>query len=132
MAKKSNRKRLQKRLDNLCRDIIRLIYNNRCCRCGKYVEGSDSHPCHVVAKGNGSNWRRFDLLNIFLGCMHCHQWWHLNPIESGKWFAEKWPQRDRYLEKYKGGKPAEIKTSEMEELLVQYKQKYEELCREIK
>lgn len=131
MRRKSKRKKLCKKLDDLCRQLVRLIYENRCCRCSQHIEGQNSHPCHIIAKGNGASWRRFDLLNLFLGCFKCHRWWHDNPIESGKWFAGKWPERHKYLiEKYGGGKPCEISTEEMEKLVVDYKQKYEELCNE--
>ena len=115
------------RLDELCRKIIRLRDDNKCQICHKAIEGSNSQPCHVVAKGAGASWRRFDLTNIFLGCMYDHRWWHNNPTESGKWFAEKWPHREEYLEKYRYGKPAQIKDAEMEQLIAEYKQKYEDL-----
>ena len=124
---KSKRKRLTDRLDDLCREIIRERDNNQCQRCGKLIKGSDSHPCHVVAKGNGASLRRFDLLNIFLGCMSCHRWWHDNPTESGKWFAEKYPHRDAYLEIYRYGRPAKIKTAEMEKAIVLLEEKLEDL-----
>ena len=120
---KSERKRLTDRLDELCREIIRLRDDNKCQKCGKEVKGSDSQPSHVVAKGKGASLRRFDLLNIKLLCFHHHRWWHLNPTESGKWFAEKWPAREAYLEIYRYGKPASINMSEMRDMVVQYKQK---------
>ena len=127
MAKKSKRAKLLKRLDDLCRDITRLICKDLCQKCGKYVTGSNAHTCHVVAKGNGASKRRFDLLNLFLGCMYCHRWWHNHPTESGKWFAKKWPHREKYLEKYRYGKPAPITDTEMEEKIVEYKQKKRDL-----
>ena len=124
---KSKRKRLTDRLDEICRKVIRERDNNQCQRCGKTIEGSNSQPCHVVAKGNGASLRRFDLLNIFLGCMHCHQWWHNNPTESGKWFANKFPAREGYLEIYRYGKPARISVAEMESLYEILKQKLADL-----
>ena len=124
---KSKRKRLTDRLDELVRLIIRKRDGNRCQRCGKHVQGSDSHPSHVVPKGNGASKRRWDLLNIKLLCTHCHQWWHLNPTESGCWFAEAFPARHDYLDKYRGGKPAPISTGEMEQLAEDYKEKLKEV-----
>ena len=124
---KSERKRLTDRLDEVCRKVIRERDNNQCQRCGKIIEGSNSHPCHVVAKGNGASLRRWDLLNIFLGCISCHRWWHDNPTESGKWFAEKFSAREAYLEIYRYGKPARITTSEMETLHEVLKQKLKDL-----
>lgn len=34
-----------------------------------------------------------DIENIKALCFKCHEWWHLNPCESGKWFAGKFPDR---------------------------------------
>ncbi len=131
MKKKSERVRLTKRLDDLCREIIRARDNNVCQRCNKYVVGSNSQPSHVIAKGRGASIRRFDLLNIYLSCNPCHRWWHLNPTESGKWFAEKWPHRDSYLNTYRGGNPTPISTPDMRDLVITLKEKFAELqnCR---
>ncbi len=120
---KSERKRLTDRLDGLCRESIRARDKNLCQKCGKVIYGHDSHPSHVIAKGSGASWRRFDLLNIKLMCFYHHRWWHLNPTESGKWFAEKFPQREAYLEKYRYGKNAKISTIEMKQLQEEYKEK---------
>lgn len=129
---KSKRRRMTDRLDELCRKIVRLRDDNKCQRCSKTVDGSDSQPSHIVPKGNGASKRRFDLINIVLKCMYCHiHWWHKNPTEAGKWFAEKWPNRERYLEKYRYGKPAPIKDAEMEQLIIDYKQKLKELSDEV-
>jgi 5-methylcytosine-specific restriction endonuclease McrA len=114
---RSLRKRLTKRLDDTIRNIIRTKYGNRCCKCREKISGHNSHPAHIVAKGNGASWRRFDIENIILLCFKCHRWWHDNPTESGKWFANKYPEKENYLEKYRYGKTAEISTEEMETLL---------------
>lgn len=128
--KKSERARLTKQLDDLCREIIRLRDENRCQRCNKKIKGSNSHPCHVVPKGKGASKRRFDLLNIFLGCMNCHRWWHNNILDANDWFKERFPARYAYLEIYRGGKAAKITTVEMREAVVNYKQKLKELRNE--
>ena len=127
---KSKRAKLTKQLDDLCRDIMRLIYDDTCAIHGHKVYGSNSHTCHVIPKGNGASWRRFDLQNLFLACMKGHDWWHRNPTESAAWFKLKWPWRDEYLEKYRNGRPAKISTPEMVELVEKYKIKLEELKRE--
>lgn len=125
---KSKRAKLTKQLDDLCREIVRIIYDDTCQKCGKKVYGSDSHTCHVVPKGNGASWRRFDLNNLFVACRRCHRgWWHHHILDAAEWFKLKWPWRDEYLEKYRHGKPATIKTPEMEELIKKYKIKLEEL-----
>lgn len=123
----SERKRLTKRLDDLCRAIIRIRDKNLCQKCGKYVEGHDSHPSHVVAKGKGASQRRFDLLNIKILCFRHHRWWHDNPTESAPWFERTYPARDTYLEIYRNGKPAKITTPQMRDLIVTLKQKHKEL-----
>lgn len=124
---KSKRKRLTDRLDEVCLKVLRLRDDNRCQKCGKPIKGVNSHPCHVVAKGYGASLRRWDLLNIFLGCIYCHRWWHDNPTESGKWFAGRFPARESYLEIYRYGKPAKISTPDMETLYEVLKRKLEEL-----
>jgi len=131
MAKqKSARKLLTKQLDKLCLEIVRLRDDNRCQHCYKYITGSNSQPSHIVAKGNGASWRRFDLLNIVLKCNPCHRWWHLNPTESGKWFCATFPARYEYLDKYRNGQPAKISTPEMRELAEQYREKLDDLKKE--
>ena len=134
---KDERKRLLKALDDVCREIVRLRDGNQCqiahhCR-GGIIKGSNSQPCHVIAKGKGASRRRFDLLNIFLGCNPCHRWWHNSPIESSGWFWGKWPHRGDYLVKeYSGGVAAKITTPEMRKLLIEHKEKLAELEAEFK
>ena len=135
MAKKkkknSKRVRATTRLDELCKLITRLRDDDTCQRCDKKVYGHNSHTSHVVFKGNGASWRRFDLLNLKLLCHYDHRnWWHAQPTESGKWFKKKFPARDEYLEKYRYGKPAKISDAEMEELEIEYKLKLKELQNE--
>ena len=133
MAKRrSERARLTDKLDGLCREIVRITFNRRCCRCGKHIQGCDSHPSHIVAKGNGASLRRWDLLNIKLLCFHCHRWWHDNPTESGPWFAEKYPAREAYLGIYRNGKPAKITTPDMRDLAVVLRNKLADLIKETK
>lgn len=124
---RSERKRLTDRLDKVCREVIRLRDYNSCQICHKSIRGSNSQPCHVIAKGGGASLRRWDLLNIFLGCMHCHQWWHNNPLDSAEWFRKRFPARESYLEIYRYGKPAKISTPEMKILYGVLKQKLEDL-----
>ena len=125
---KSERAKLTRKLDGLIREIVRLRDEDTCQRCNKYVEGSDSHPHHIVPKMKGASLRRFDLLNIILLCMRCHkQWWHLNILDANEWFEEKYQARYDYLWIYRGGKPAKISTPEMIELVVTLKRKIEEL-----
>jgi 5-methylcytosine-specific restriction endonuclease McrA len=115
---KSLRKRLTKRLDKALLEFVRKRDKNSCCKCGKPIKGSNSQPSHIVPKGNGASLRRFDPENILLMCTYCHlHWWHKDPLAAAKWFRKKYTERDKYLEKYRYGKTAEISTEEMETLL---------------
>ena len=125
---KTKRKKLTEKLDELCKWIVRARDENLCQKCGKWVEGTDAHTSHVVDKGNGASGRRFDLLNLKLLCKSHHlYWWHREITEASEWFKGKWPVRDKYLDKYRGGKLAKITDIEMVELVEVYKQKLKEL-----
>lgn len=126
---KSKRARMTDCLDELCRDIVRLIHKNRCYKCGLYIQGTNSHPHHIIAKGGGASRRRFDLLNLVLLCFHDHRWWHDNPTESVPWWetTHMYQARNSYLGKYRGGKLAKITNAEMESLIDEYKEKRAEL-----
>jgi len=131
--KKKSRKSMLTTLDEQCKQLVRLINSSRCQMCGKYVEGSDAHTSHIVPKGNGCSWRRFDLLNLQLMCHHCHmERFHHSPTDGGVWVKEKYPYVYDYLDKYRGGKPTPIKDSEMEGLIGDYKQKLNQLRKEMK
>jgi len=99
MAKRSKRKKLIDALDGLCRQIVRQSTNGRCQKCGKYVTGSNSHPAHIIPKGKGASFLRFDLRNILHLCFHCHRWWHNNPIDSAMFLKDKFYDRWVYLHK---------------------------------
>ena len=125
--KKSPRKVLENKLDEVVKQIIR-IRDGVCQHCGKTCIKSDAHTCHVVPKGKGASWRRFDLLNVFLGCSYCHtEWWHKNILDANDWFKEKFPARYDYLSKYRGGKAAKITDTQMELLYGLYVVKLTEL-----
>jgi len=130
--KRTDRAKMQDKLDVLCRDIVRLIHKDSCYKCHKYVRGQDSHPHHIVAKGNGSSQRRFDLLNLMLLCFKCHRLWHDSSTEVIPWYetTKIYETRDLYLDKYRWGKPATITNTEMQALIVEYTEKQKELKQE--
>ena len=131
--RRSERARLTNKLDGLCLEIVRHLAKNCCEKCHKYVTGSDSHPSHVIPKGNGASWRRFDLRNIQHLCRACHlYWWHKNTVEADEWFKAGWPHLDKYLDIYKGGKPAKITTPDMRDLAVVLRNKLADLIKETK
>jgi hypothetical protein len=41
-------------------------------------------------------------MNMKVLCYHCHlNWWHKNPLESGEWFKDKFPERAKFIEEHK-------------------------------
>jgi len=52
---------------------------------------------HVIGRGNQT--LRYDIINGMCLCARCHLWWHHEPVESGIWFKEKFPERYEYLMK---------------------------------
>lgn len=98
--KKQKVSTVKNRIWELCKKIVRKRDKNRCQRCGKHVEGSQSETSHVVPKSHG-NILRYDIQNLKVMCFTCHRWWHANPTESGLWFKERWPDRYTYLESKK-------------------------------
>lgn len=98
MAKRRVKTKLAKlkdKADNLVRQVVRLRDEHICQKSGKYVEGSNAHTAHVIAKSQSQN-LRWDLLNVCLLSFHEHQVFH---IRGGMddWFKEKWPHRWDYL-----------------------------------
>ena len=94
--KKTYRQKATKRLDGLLREIVRIRDENRCQWCGKSVKGSNSQPSHVIPKARCLH-LRWDLLNVKLLCMSCHQKWHLNPVAGAEWFKSAYPARYEYV-----------------------------------
>ena len=95
---KTEKKRLVKDIEALCRKIIYIRDKGKCQKCGKPVSGKNAHTSHVIPKSHG-NYLRFDITNLKLLCFHCHiNWWHKNPLESAEWFKSKFPERWEYLQ----------------------------------
>lgn len=88
-----------KKLDKLVKEYVRSRDKNTCQHCGKHVSGSNAHVSHVIPRSRG-NYLKWDDKNIKLLCFHCHiHWWHKNPVESGMWFMQKFPERWEYLQR---------------------------------
>lgn len=98
--KKTWRQRLTKTNDDLLRLVVRARDENRCQWCNKYVEGSDSHPHHIIHKG-GSLYLRWDLLNVVILCKKCHSKYHHRETDGLPWFQRTFPARWAYLEPLK-------------------------------
>ena len=68
-----------------------------CQRCEKsQCTGEDEHMSHVYRAGR-CGYLKYDLQNVKTMCGACHRWWHDYEIESGCWFAAKFPERLAYL-----------------------------------
>jgi len=122
--KKSKRRKLTDKLDELCKDIIRERDDWTCQCCGKKVAGKNAQASHVKPKSLGLRFR-WDLLNMKLLCGKCHLSWHGDPTGSD-WFTKKWPHRMEYIESIPRG-PVIWKNDKLEEMIAEYKQKLKEL-----
>lgn len=121
---KTPRKKLIDDLDKLSKKLVYIRDNYTCQRCGKN-DGRDYQASHVIPVSAGMK-LRWDLQNMKVLCHHCHlNWWHKNPLESAKWFEERFPERAAYLEEQKG--LYKFSLSELEELKELYKAKIEGL-----
>jgi 5-methylcytosine-specific restriction endonuclease McrA len=99
---KSSRQKLVAKLDKLSKDVVRKRDGNTCQHCRKWVEGGNRHVSHVIPVSAG-NKLRWEPLNMKIMCYHCPiNWWHKNPMESAKWFADTYPDRWAYLQEQRG------------------------------
>lgn len=70
---KSEIKKLQDKLWNLCKQIIRLQYPNVCYTCNRVnLEGSNLHTGHMWAKASLSAHLKYDLRVLRPQCYHCN------------------------------------------------------------
>ena len=119
---KSPRKKLKDKLEKIVKEIVRLRDNRTCQYCGKEnLEGANCHVSHVIPRSQ-SLLLQYDLINLkVLDFRHHLQWWHLNPVEAGIWFKDKFPERWAYLEEKIMLPKRSIKDYELEEKLVELK-----------
>lgn len=118
-----SRKAIINRLDSLVRKIVRLRDDSQCQWCGKLVSGYDAQTSHVNSRQFYAT--RWALPNVKLLCGRCHAKWHDKPVEALRWFNEKFPERQNWIEHYK----YEMKTwrdSDLLELEAELKTKLKE------
>jgi len=90
---KTPRRKLKDKLERLVKDYVKQRDNNTCQYCGKRVTGSDCHASHVIPVSRDGR-LAYEPDNLKVLCMNHHlQGWHLHPIEFGKWFTDKFPER---------------------------------------
>ncbi len=129
MIKKRKVKTPLQKLHDKCwamaRKVIYLRDRGQCQRCYKPVKGANAHTSHVLPKSTHGA-IKYDLLNLKLLCYHHHiNWWHKNPIESGKWFKETFPDRMAYIEKMP--RLRSYRVSDLQEILEVLQIEYENL-----
>lgn len=119
--------KLKKKLWELCKQLTRLTYGNRCYTCGKDgLEGANWHTGHFITKSICSTELAYDLKNLRPQCYHCNinlsgNWpafeAHLF-LDHGQEYIDELKERNR---KTKGGSYGSYwvtqKISEYEELL---------------
>ncbi len=125
MKKKSLRRKVCDELDRLSSQYTKLIDDHTCVRCGKRaVNSSNIHVSHVIPKSRGHSYR-WNPLNLKCLCFHCHiNWWHKDPLEAGKWYAERYPGRWEALQQIPNKK---MSVMDLEELRDWYIRAIEEL-----
>ncbi len=103
MAKRS-KKAWKEWLDFLAKIIVKTRDDFQCQivhspACAGTMEPLDFNCQWVHIKSKRSNKMRWILLNAVCGCGSCHAWAHDNPDEFGKWFAAKYPHREKWINK---------------------------------
>jgi 5-methylcytosine-specific restriction endonuclease McrA len=118
--KKRNRSKVKKELDGLFKDFVKQRDNYTCQYCHKKVSGSNCHGSHILSVGSHSN-MQFDPRNIKVLCFHHHrQFWHGDPVASGVWYKETFPENWYYLVERAKIAP-KLPTYKLEEMIINYK-----------
>lgn len=106
-VKPHTQKYWKNQLDPLMSKLIRSKL--QCEKCGVRGEITAFDDAHIVGRKNLM--LRWDIFNHLCLCFQCHRYfWHEEPLDSGKWFEEKFPARYEYLLKVKN-----LKASRTEE-----------------
>ena len=93
--KKKKRKELLLR----AKKVVYVRDKDICQHCDKKCLWSDRHASHVIPVSATGRLALYPI-NMKVLCYHCHlNWWHKNPIEAGRWFESKFPERVKELEK---------------------------------
>lgn len=112
---------LKKKLEVLVKDYVKKRDDYTCQRCGKKVEGVNCHASHVIPVSR-SGYLQFEPLNMKVLCYHDHiNWWHKHPVEAGKWFTDKFPERWEYLNELHIQRLKTMKEWELQEKIEYYK-----------
>jgi len=115
--------KIQKKLWELCRQIIKKKYGNVCYTCGKTgLEGSNWHTGHFIPKASCGAYLKYDLRNLRPQCYHCN----LNLGGHGTSFYRNMLEREgkKYVDKLFEDKNVTVKAYDHYLMLID---KYTEL-----
>ena len=93
---KSEVTKLQDKLWDLCKKIIRARYPHFCFTCGRQIDGANMHTGHFIPKASCPAELKYSLDNLRLQCYHCNinlggnggEYYRKLEEEMGKEFVE--------------------------------------------
>jgi hypothetical protein len=85
---------VKKSCDRLWSEIVRA--GGECERCGRTSEESQLHAHHVYGRNNHR--LRFEPRNGVCLCARCHRYFHDYPVVFARWFMERRPDDDAFLQ----------------------------------
>ena len=93
------KKKKRKELLSRAKKVVYARDKDICQHCDKKCIWSDRHASHVIPVSATGRLALYPL-NMKVLCYHCHlNWRHKNPIEAGRWFERKFPDRVKELER---------------------------------
>lgn len=93
------KKKKRKELLSRAKKVVYARDKDICQHCDKKCIWSDRHASHVIPVSATGRLALYPL-NMKVLCYHCHlNRRHKNPIEAGRWFESKFPERLKELEK---------------------------------
>ena len=123
---KKERKRLVKKLDTLCRQILLirdLCHGDlfRCISCRQFLPINVAQVGHYISRRYESV--RWDLQNIHLQCASCNKWLNGNPVEYRKSLVAMYGvQEVERLEKFYRESPC-YSVFGLSQMVIEYKEK---------
>lgn len=89
--KREERRKLEKRLDELWGQIIRSV--GKCEHCGS---NKNLQAAHIASRKYKS--MRWELKNGICMCSRCHLFWaHKEPIDFANWLKENYPEKYQFV-----------------------------------
>lgn len=116
-------------LDGLMTEIVRLIYDDKCCRCGETIRGANSQAAHFFSRRY--NITRWHLDNILLLCAGCHRFVDSVDAEEKRAVWIRWLGMTRYEELRERffQSPIRYKLHQQSEIAAHYRREVERLTK---